>query len=71
MKLRETAREGALQYDADLVTNKYWAPTLKVIEDKLEVLKKEQNRNTTPISKGVTSNRAQRRRQERQSKKNG
>jgi glycosyltransferase involved in cell wall biosynthesis len=72
LKLREKAREGALQYDADLITSKYWVPALDVIEDKLKTFKKEKNRNTTPISKGNASpNRSQRRRQERTAKKNG
>lgn len=30
--LREKAREGALQYDADLITEKYWKPVLKEMQ---------------------------------------
>jgi hypothetical protein len=63
MQLRETAREGALQYDADLITNKYWVPALKTIEDKLKDFRKEKSKNSTPVTKAsVTPNRAQRRR---------
>jgi glycosyltransferase involved in cell wall biosynthesis len=33
---RSRARDGALQYDADKVTEKYWTPVLKDIEENLE-----------------------------------
>jgi glycosyltransferase involved in cell wall biosynthesis len=60
MKIRETAREAALLYDADLVTEKYWVPALKVVEEKLADYKRDQNK--TPITKGSAGpNRAQRR----------
>jgi glycosyltransferase involved in cell wall biosynthesis len=72
MKLRETAREGALQYDADLITEKYWVPTLKVIEDRLVEFKASQNKASVPVTKGTgAGNRAQRRRQARKAKKDG
>lgn len=62
LALRETARAGALQYDADLVTKEYWVPALKVVEDKLNSFKNEQKKNSTPIKRGkATPNRAQRR----------
>ena len=32
---REKAREGALEYDADLVTEKYWKPVLEAIAETL------------------------------------
>ncbi len=32
---KEKAREGALEYDADLVTEKYWKPVLEDIESTL------------------------------------
>ncbi len=35
-RLREKAREGALHYDADLVTEKYWKPVLEAIEAEIE-----------------------------------
>jgi len=33
---RKRARDGALQYDADKVTEKYWKPVLKLIEESIE-----------------------------------
>jgi hypothetical protein len=33
---RKWARDGALQYDADKVTEKYWKPVLKLIEESIE-----------------------------------
>lgn len=35
LKLRTKARQGALAYDADLITEKYWKPTLLDIAEKL------------------------------------
>jgi hypothetical protein len=32
---KEKARKGALEYDADLVTEKYWKPTLEDISETL------------------------------------
>ena len=40
-KLREKARDGALAYDADLVTQKYWKPCLDEIESTLPTKKAE------------------------------
>jgi len=72
MKLRETAREAALQYDADLVTQKYWIPTLKVIEERLVDFNAQKDKATIPVSKAQgEGNRAQRRREARKAKKNG
>lgn len=72
MKLREQARKGALQYDADLITKEYWVPALKVVEDKLKDFRISQTRNVTPVTRaGATPNRAERRRQARKAKKNG
>ena len=68
MKMREEARAGALQYDADLVTEKYWVPALKVVEDKLKDFKKEQERSVTPVKRAAaTPNRAQRRKAKKKS----
>jgi len=35
-KLRRQAREGAVQYDADLVAEKYWKPVLAEIEEEIQ-----------------------------------
>ena len=37
-KMRKQARKGAMAYDADLVTRKYWVPLLKEIEENLKNL---------------------------------
>jgi len=72
LKLREKAREGALQYDADLITKEYWVPALKVVEDKLKDFRISQTRNVTPVTRASSSlNRAERRRQARKAKKDG
>lgn len=55
--LREVAREGAMEYDVDNVTSKYWVPTLKLIEDKISQDKKV----GTPITRNVAPNRQARR----------
>ena len=60
MKLRQTAREAALQYDADLITQKYWIPTLKVIEERLVDFNAQKDKATIPVSKAQgEGNRAQ------------
>lgn len=62
MKLREQAREGAMAYDADVVTQEYWVPTLKVVEDALVDYTAEAKKSSTPIQKAsATPNRQQRR----------
>lgn len=38
-QLRQQAREGALAYDADFVTQKYWKPVLEFIERRIELHK--------------------------------
>ena len=37
-KIRKQARKGAMAYDADLVTRKYWVPLLKEIEENIKNL---------------------------------
>jgi glycosyltransferase involved in cell wall biosynthesis len=70
MALRQTAREAALEYDADLVTEKYWVPALKVVEEKLIDYRRDQNK--TPVVRSSSgSNRTQRRAKAKKGKKNG
>jgi len=58
--------------NADLITEKYWVPTLRVIEDRLVDFKAEQNKASVPVTKGTgAGNRAQRRREARKANKNG
>ena len=47
-KLKDKAREFALQYDADLITERYWKPTLKSIEEKVDFTPRKRKKPKAP-----------------------